>query len=137
MRHRAAGFTLIELVITVALMSIITMISVSSYRQYMIRANRTDAGAALLRIAAAQERWYLDNNQYSADPEELIVGASSSQHGYYDITINSADPAAGYTAVAAPAAGGRQNTDVDCQQLSIDETGLRDSQPKDIDVCWR
>lgn len=133
-----AGFTLIELMITVALLAIITAVSVSSYRQYMVRANRADGGAFLLRIAAAQERWYLDNNQYSADPvDELRVGATS-EHGYYEVAINlDADPASGYIAVATPVAGGRQDSDTDCQQLGINETGLRDSTPAGIDVCWR
>ena len=137
MRRQTTGFTLIELIVAVALMSIITMISVSSYRQYMVRANRTDAGAALLRIAAAQERWFLNNNRYSGDPVELI-GGTTTEHSYYDVTIDlEADPAAGYTAIAEPVPGGRQSTDADCQELSIDETGLRDSEPKGIDVCWR
>jgi type IV pilus assembly protein PilE len=138
MRHDQAGFTLIELMIVVALLAIITTISVTSYRQYMLRANRTDAGAFLLRIAAAQERWYLDNNEYSADPvADLKIGATS-ERGYYEITINrNADPATGYSAVAKAVAGGRQSTDADCQELSINETGQRDSAPEGIDVCWR
>jgi len=137
MRSTRAGFTLIELMITVALLAIITTISVSSYRQYMLRANRTDAGAILLRLAAAQERWYLDNNQYSDNPVELRIGALSP-HGYYQVTINrDANPAAGYTAVAKPVAGGRQSNDTDCQEFSIDETGLRTSIPSGINVCWR
>ena len=124
--------------ITVALLAIITTISISSYRQYMLRANRTDASAILLRLAAAQERWYLDNNQYSDDPvAELRIGALSA-HGYYQVTINrDANPATGYTAVAKPVAGGRQSNDTDCLELSIDETGLRASIPSGIDVCWR
>jgi len=140
MRHqRPAGFTLIELMITVALLAIITTISVSSYRQYMIRANRTDAAAILLRIAAAQERWFLDNNQYSDDPSdaELRIG-TLSERGYYTVTIErDANPAAGYTAKATPVAGSRQSSDSDCQEMSIDETGLRESSPGGINVCWR
>jgi len=138
MRLRQAGFTLIELMIVVALMAIVTMISIASYRQYMLRANRTDAGAALLRVAAAQERWFLNNNEYSDNPVlELKIGATS-ERGYYNITINrNADPATGYRAIAEPAPGGRQSTDTDCQELSINETGLRQSAPADIDVCWR
>ncbi len=136
--HLRAGFTLIELMITVALLAIITAVSVSSYRQYMIRANRTDGSAFLLRVAAAQERWYLDNNQYAADPaNELRVGATS-ERGYYQVTINlDVNPAIGYTAIATPVADGPQNSDANCQQLSIDETGLRASTPADIEVCWR
>ncbi len=138
MHLRRAGFSLIELMIVVALIAIITTISVASYRQYTLRANRTDAGAALLRIAAAQERWFLNNNQYSDDPAgELRIGATS-EHGYYKLTINrNADPATGYRAIAEPVPGGRQSTDTDCRELSIDETGLRQSAPAGIDVCWR
>jgi type IV pilus assembly protein PilE len=138
MRPDPAGFTLIELMITVTLLAIITMISVASYRQYMLRANRTDAAAVLLRIAAAQERWFLNNNQYSDDPVALGIGDAMSEHRYYTVTINrDVNPAAGYTAVAVPTAGGRQSTDTDCQELSIDETGLRGSATADVDVCWR
>jgi type IV pilus assembly protein PilE len=137
MRQNPTGFTLIELMITVALLAIITMISVTSYRQYMLRANRTDASAILLRIAAAQEKWYLNNNQYSDDPvADLRIGATS-ERGYYSVTIiRNADPAIGYTAIATPADGSRQSTDTDCQQLSINETGQRASTPAGIDVCW-
>ncbi len=139
MRQCATGFTLIELMITVALVAIITTISVSSYRQYMMRANRTDAAAVLLRIAAAQERWFLNNNQYSDDPSDagLRVGPLS-EHGYYTVTIErDANPAAGYTAKVTPVPGTRQSTDLDCQEMTIDETGRRDSSPLGIDVCWR
>ena len=138
MRLNATGFTLIELLIVVALFAIITTISVTSYRQYMLRANRTDAGALLLRIAAAQEKWYLDNNQYSNDPvNDLKIGATS-ERGYYTVRIDlDADPATGYTAFAEPDPGGRQRTDTQCQELSINQSGQRSSAPADIDVCWR
>ena len=124
--------------ITVALLAIITTISVSSYRQYMIRANRTDATAILRRIAAAQERWYLDNTPYSDDPvTDLRVGATS-ERGYYSVTIETnANPAIGYTVTAKAVNGKRQSSDAKCQELSITETGLRASSPADIDVCWR
>jgi len=138
MRYDQHGFTLIELMIVVGIFAIITTISVTSYRQYMLRANRTDAGVLLLRIAAAQEKWYLNNNQYSNDPvNDLRIGATS-ERGYYSVTISfNPDPTTGYTAVAKPVAGKRQSTDTDCTELSINESGLRQSTPKDIDVCWR
>ncbi len=137
MRAPATGFTLIELMIVVGLLAIITTISVTSYRQYMLRANRTDAASLLLRISAAEERWYLDNNQYSSDPDALRVGAMS-EHGYYSVTIAlAADPASGYTATAAPVAGRSQSTDTDCQEMSIDATGLRTSTPAGMETCWR
>jgi type IV pilus assembly protein PilE len=138
MRHDQHGFTLIELMIVVGLLAIITTIGTTSYRQYMLRANRTDAGALLLRIAAAQEKWYLNNNQYSNDPvNDLRIGATS-ERGHYSVTISfNPNPANGYTAVAKPVPGDRQSSDKDCTELSINETGKRQSAPKGIDICWR
>ena len=138
MQRAQTGFTLIELIIVVALFAIIMTISVTSYRQYLLRANRTDASAFLLRLAAAQERWYLDNNEYSNDLiGDLRIG-TTSEHGYYTVKINlNANPATGYTAIAEPVVGKRQNTDKDCRQMSIDETSTRESAPKGINVCWR
>ena len=51
------GFTLVELMITLAVIAIITSFSVVSYRQYVRRANRVDATSALLHLSAAQERY--------------------------------------------------------------------------------
>ncbi len=138
LRRSHAGFTLIELMLAVALLAIIATISVTSFRQYVIRANRSDAAAVLLRVAAAQERWFLDNNQYADDAAALGIAGATSEHGYYTVTINrNADPAAGYTAIAEPVADQRQSSDTQCQQLSIDATGLRASAPEDIGICWR
>lgn len=136
----APGFTLIELMIVTALLTIITTISVTSYRQYMLRANRTDASAFLLRIAAAQERYYLDENTYTDNIGDggLNLGEGLSENGYYEATIDlNPNPATGFTASAAPVDGGRQSRDDDCTLFTIDATGQRGSTPKGIDVCWR
>ena len=135
----AAGFTLIELMIVTALLAIITTISVTSYRQYMLRANRTDASAFALRIAAAQELFYLDNNTYTNDLGVNGLRLSEfSENGYYEANIDlNADAATGFTANVTPVAGGPQDNDPDCRLFTIDETGQRGSDPEAIDVCWR
>lgn len=136
-RRPSRGFTLIELMIVTALLAIITTISVTSYRAYTLRANRTDAGAFLLRVAAAQEKWFLDNNAYTNDLDDLNLGALSERE-FYEVRIElEPDPATGYTAIAEPVDGGRQSNDPDCQTFTIDASGRRESEPKGIDVCWR
>jgi type IV pilus assembly protein PilE len=68
---RKRGFTLIELMIVMVIMAILASASVAGYRQYLRRANRTDATAALLRLSAAEERFYLQNNRYATSADEL------------------------------------------------------------------
>ena len=73
-RSHPTGFTLVELLITVVIIGILAGLSITGYGQYIRRANRADATAALLRISTAQERFYLQNGRY-AGPEELAEAA--------------------------------------------------------------
>jgi type IV pilus assembly protein PilE len=147
MRPRKAGFSLIELLIVVVVVSILIVIGVPGYRQYVQRANRSDATAALLRIAAAQERFYLQANRYAANAAELSapppngLGIAGSERGFYDLSIVSVDPATRYTATATPAAGGDQDDDTECWRFTMDERGVRGAfdqggTPND-EFCWR
>lgn len=135
--HRERGFTLIETLIVIAILTIVSVISVSSYRDYMIRANRTDGTSLLLRVAAAQERFYLENNSYTTDTTALGFPSETSDNGYYKLGLNTLDPAIRFQAFVTPVPGGRQATDTKCQVFVIDQSGLRNSAPEPIDVCWR
>lgn len=137
----SSGFSLIELLVVVALFSIIVTISVGSYREYVRRANRTDATSLLLRVAAAQERFYLDENRYALDADlgDLGFGNRESEHGYYSLTIApglSGDPAIDFTATATVVGNASQADDADCVQFSITESGVRGSLPEPPDTCW-
>jgi type IV pilus assembly protein PilE len=136
--RRFAGFTLLELLIVVAIFSIIMSLAVAGYRQYIIRANRVDATVLLLRVAAAQERHYLAQNTYTADLVALGFPDAGSERGYYTLTVSPAlaGLATGFTATAKVAAGESQSGDEQCQELSINESGLRSSAPEGPDVCW-
>ena len=106
-RRRAAGVTLIELIVVVGIVALLATVAVPSYRQYTMRAHRTEAKAALLRLAANQERFYLQNNRYSLDPDVLGFVGGLSEQGVYTLAI---DTAAGVTqdwiAAATPTPGG-------------------------------
>lgn len=139
---RPSGFTLIELLVVLALFSIVTTIAVGAYRQYVQRVNRTDATQLLMRLSAAQERFYLDNNRYALQGD-LGVGLdfpAQSEHGYYQLTITpgpSGDPAVDYVATAQVIAGGGQSDDADCARFTINQSGVRTSQPQPPDTCWQ
>ena len=87
------GFTLIELMIVMVIMAILASASVAGYRQYLRRANRTDATAALLRLSAAEERFYLQNNRYAttadelADPPPAGLGIGDTERGLYELSV--------------------------------------------------
>lgn len=147
MQARQAGFSLIELLIAVVIVSLLIGIGLPGYRQYVQRANRSDATAALLRIAAAQERFYLQNNRYAVNVGQMNaappggLGILSTERGYYELNLESDVPEVDFTASATPLAGSNQADDTECWTFRIDERGLRQAfdqggNPND-EFCWR
>jgi type IV pilus assembly protein PilE len=139
-RTAQRGFTLIELMIVVVLAAILIGIAIPSYRSYILRTNRTDATTALLKIAAAQERFYLQNDTYGSLADLNIDAAT--ERGYYSLTVTGADTR-GYQVTALVVGGGSQSDDL-CNDFSIDETGQRLAKHSEISdareatrKCWR
>ena len=139
---RVSGFTLIELMIVVAVIAILSAIAVPAYLRYGYRARRPDGQQLLLTIANAEERYYSTNNQYTKDVTELGYPSSPavSEKGYYQVTVTTADSGQTYTATAAPTPGDSQVGDA-CGDLSITNTG--DKQPDSTKTsansngsCW-
>lgn len=137
-RRSAAGFSLIELMITVAIITILASIALPSYRAYVLRSNRGDATQALLRIAAQQEKFFLQNNTYAATMDDLSMDAKS-EHGWYDLDITAGD-VNGFTAQALANADESQADDDACQTFSIDAQGrklaLDSGGGANEDTCW-
>jgi type IV pilus assembly protein PilE len=134
MRKKMRGMTLIELVIVVAIIALLATIAVPSYRQFVLRSHRVEAKAALLNLAAAQEKFYLQNNTYTdaltdAPPDGLGLTATTEK-GYYTVAIDDAD-ADSFTATAT--ATGGQAADSDCATFTIDQAGARTATS---DSCW-
>ena len=127
------GFTLVELLIVVMIMAILATASIAGYGRYVQRANRTDAMTALLRISAAQERFYLQNDAYATTDDELRepppagLGIEGTERGLYTLAL-AADPdgaAVGYVATASARPDRGQAGDADCQEFSVDQSGRR------------
>jgi type IV pilus assembly protein PilE len=140
-RRHAAGFSLVELMITVTIITILASIALPSYRNYVMRANRGDATQALLRIAAQQEKFYIQNNTYANTLAAAGLNMSTtSEHGWYDLSITAGD-VNGFTAQAVATAGQQQADDTACQTFSIDSQGrklaLDSGGASNEDTCWR
>ena len=143
-RFKARGMTLIELMIVVVIVAILASVGIPSYRQYVIRSTRTEAKTALLRVQAAQEKFYLQNNQYAAGgqltdaPPGGLGLSNKSENGNYDISLPvSPQGVQGFLARAVPADGSGQKQDQACPEFSIDHTGNRKPLISAAQPCWR
>lgn len=127
------GFTLIELMITLAIVAILASIALPSYRTYVQRARRADAMVALTQAQTTIERCYAVNFTYVV---ALCPAAPSpTPSGYY--TIASASTATTYTFTAT--AAGLQAADTTCTTMSIDQANQRlaaDSGGTAQTGCW-
>jgi len=126
------GFTLIELMIVVAIIGVVSAIAFPSYNAYMIQSRRGDAMRSLARIADLQERYYLQNNTYATTLALLNVTSPITPLGYYTLTIPTAN-VTGFTITAT--AIDIQVADIKCLTLSIDSTDLKTSTPAG-NQCW-
>ena len=79
--RRSAGFTLIELMIAVAVVAILASIAYPSYQRYVTESRRTDAKAVLMQVAGQLERCYTVNNDYSA----CNAFPRDSENGFYKV----------------------------------------------------
>jgi type IV pilus assembly protein PilE len=130
-RHESQGVTAIELVIVLAIVGTLAVLAVPAYLDHLLRANRGDARAALLSLATAEEKYYLQCNEYtsrldaaaatSCSPGTLRFPASS-ERGYYTIVVTAAD-ANGWTATATAAAALPQYRDTRCRTFQLASTG--------------
>lgn len=127
------GFTLVELMIVVAIMAILVTIAYPSYKQHMMKARRADAEGALLGFANAMERYFTEKGTYTGAaaggastgaPASTVYPSQApldSSTKYYNLTINAAT-ATTYTLRATPIAGSAQDGD---GFLQVDQTGTR------------
>jgi type IV pilus assembly protein PilE len=136
------GVTLLELMVVLVIIGVLTVTAIPAYRGYTERAHRTEAKSALLRLAANQERWYLQNNTYTATFTNLGFAATGqTENGVYTLDFTVAPSTTAFTARAQPTAGGGsngidQNTDTACTVFTINEQGVRTASPDTNGNCW-
>jgi type IV pilus assembly protein PilE len=134
------GFTLVELMITVAIVAILAMIAIPSYTQYVRRSNRTDATKTMTLDAQALERCYSQTFAF-AGCAGAQVGTLASPNGKYNITIAVPDtvtpgaPAASFLITAVPLAPSQQ-ADADCQSFTLNTAGTQGATPAGAPKCW-
>lgn len=124
MFKKNAGFTLVELMVTVAIIGILASIAIPSYSNYVIRSNRSAAQQFMLAIASKQEQYMLDNRSYASTTAALgLTTLPSEISGKYTFSISfpTATPPS-YLITATPVAGTGQVAD---GNLTLDNLGTK------------
>ena len=132
--RRSAGFTLIELMIVVAIVAILAAIAYPSYTHQVIKTRRTAAKACLSEYSNYMERYYTTNLSYAgaADPGLDCESAAQTGKNYAYAFVGTPDTST-YTVSATPR--GPQVVDTECGMLSLNQTGKRDAEG-DPATCW-
>ncbi|AXK38722.1 type IV pilin protein [Crenobacter cavernae] len=118
-RLSRSGFTLIEVLIVLAIVGILLAVALPAYQQYVQRSRRADAHAALMAASQKQSRYFLFNNEFTDRLASLGVSADSDARYYTLANPVSADRTASYSITATVAAGGAQARDTDCTTITL------------------
>ncbi|HEC04693.1 MAG TPA: type IV pilin protein [Thiothrix sp.] len=137
---KASGFTLIELMIVVAIVGILSSIAYPSYTKYVQKSKRTEAMVALMQAAQQQEKFFSQNLRYAPSATALGVN-TSTENGLYTISITgkksdgttcdntTANACISFTLKATALAS--QLHDTDCREFTLKNTGEKKSKGVD------
>lgn len=141
-----SGFSLIELVIAMAIVAILVAIAYPSYHNYIVNARRTDGQTALLDLASRMEQYYSENHTYqtatiAAGGATDVMDSATSPEGWYVLSISNATPTT-YTLQATPQ-NSQATGDTRCQTLTLNQLGIKDitagpagAPTSTAEACW-
>lgn len=132
---RHCGFTLIELMITVAIVGILASIAYPSFAEYIRKGKRDDGRALIAAAEVAQEKFRLSNSAYASATTSLLgacpsSGTCTSQGGHFTLAVSSTS-ATGYTLTATPT-----YTDTTCTSLTVVHSGSTITRTPNSKACW-
>lgn len=136
MKYKKTGFTLLELMVTVAIIAVLASIAIPSYQQYILKGRRADGKSAILDVQLAEEKWRTNNITYTSSIVADLGLSATSKENYYDMSI-SGNTGTNYKITATHK--GVQVADTKCKTLSIDQDGTKTSTDTANAVstgCW-
>lgn len=113
------GFTLIEMVVALAIVAILIIVSLPNYEEQMMQGRRSDGSTALTIFSQRVERYFLENGSYSGATTSIYKETSDEKH--YTLSITTTDNSYQLQATAT----GVQVGDTLCGNLTLNEKGER------------
>jgi type IV pilus assembly protein PilE len=139
-KNNQHGFTLIELMIVVAILGILSAIALPSYQEYVAKARRASAKAVLMENAQFTERYFTQNSSYlNAGANPTLPTTEAPKDGsekFYNISFQGTNTATAFTLQAVPKNAMASDA---CGTLTYTSAGAKDvsSATKTADQCWR
>lgn len=139
-RARQTGFTLLELVVVLAICGLLASIVLPGYQRSVQMGARAEGQSLLLQVAANQERYYARNNTYAASANPLLDSqplSMTSETGLYRVEVAACAGGTLATCFIATATPLGRQADDECGALTLSSTGLKAATNGSVYTCWR
>ena len=134
--QRPNGFTLIELMIVVAIIGILAAIAIPMYSDYVTRSRRADGQANLMQVAQDLERCYTQYSKYNDNSCSVISSGTVNQTSDQEFYVISASVLTESTFTLEAPPEPKQADDTDCKILTLTHLGEQSATGDDPNSCW-